>query len=141
MNLRNFWMTTLLLTLGVTSAQAKKEKYAPPATLTPEQNALIKKAIAAEKLTIKGIQQKSPLVQTYIQNMKGDTKLYAVPVSDQYMLQRVDFGKSFYGKSYSRAKPANHLMACSRARSPRWDFFRRAFCRAMSATCRTASWR
>jgi hypothetical protein len=62
---------------------------------------LIKKAIAAEKLTIKGIQQKSPLVQTYIQNMKGDAKLYAVPVSDQYMLQRVDFGKSFYGKSYS----------------------------------------
>jgi hypothetical protein len=112
MNLRNFWMTTLLLTLGVTSAQAKKEKYAPAATLTPEQNALIKKAIAAEKLTIKGIQQKSPLVQTYIQNMKGDTKLYAVPVSDQYMLQRVDFGKSFYGKSYStgEASEASHGM-------------------------------
>ena len=101
MKLRNFWMTTLLLTLGVTSAQAKKEKYAVAPALTPEQNALIKKAIAAEKLTIKGIQQKSPLVQTYIQNMKGDTKLYAVPVSDQYMLQRVDFAKSFYGKSYS----------------------------------------
>jgi hypothetical protein len=101
MKLRNFWMTTLLLTLGVTSAQAKKEKYPAAPALTPEQNALIKKAIAAEKLTIKGIQQKSPLVQTYIQNMKGDTKLYAVPVSDQYMLQRVDFGKTFYGKSYS----------------------------------------
>jgi hypothetical protein len=89
------------LTLGVTSAQAKKEKFAAAPALTPEQNALIKKAIAAEKITIKGIQQKSPLVQTYIQNMKGDAKLYAVPVSDQYMLQRVDFGKSFYGKSYS----------------------------------------
>ena len=101
MKLRNFWMTTLLLTLGVTSAQAKKEKFAAAPALTPEQNALIKKAIAAEKITIKGIQQKSPLVQTYIQNMKGDAKLYAVPVSDQYMLQRVDFGKSFYGKSYS----------------------------------------
>ena len=112
MNLRNFWMTTLLLTLGVTSAQAKKEKYAPAPVLTPEQNALIKKAIAAEKLTIKGIQQKSPLVQTYIQNMKGDTKLYAVPVSDQYMLQRVDFGKSFYGKSYStgEASESSHGM-------------------------------
>jgi hypothetical protein len=113
MNLRNFWMTTLLLTLGVTSAQAKnKAKYAAAPTLTPEQNALIKKAIAAEKLTIKGIQQKSPLVQTYIQNMKGDTKLYAVPVSDQYMLQRVDFGKSFYGKSYStgEASETNHGM-------------------------------
>ncbi|MEA2543540.1 MAG: hypothetical protein QOH35_4906 [Acidobacteriaceae bacterium] len=101
MNLRNFWMTTLLLTLGVTGAQAKKEKFAAPIPLTPEQNALVQKAIAAEKLTIKSIQQKSPLVQTYIQNMRGDAKLYAVPVSDQYMLQRVDFGKSFYGKSYA----------------------------------------
>jgi hypothetical protein len=112
MNLRNFWMTTLLLTLGVTSAQAKKEKFAAAPVLTPEQNALVKKAIAAEKLTIKSIQQKSPLVQTYIQNMKGDTKLYAVPVSDQYMLQRVDFGKTFYGKSYStgEASEANHGM-------------------------------
>jgi hypothetical protein len=113
MNLRNFWMTTLLLTLGVTSAQAKhKEKYPAAPTLTPEQNALIKKAIAAEKLTIKSIQQKSPLVQTYIQNMKGDQKLYAVPVSDQYMLQRVDFGKTFYGKSYStgEASEASHGM-------------------------------
>jgi hypothetical protein len=104
MNLRNFWMTTLLLTLGVSSAQAKKEKFPSAPVLTPEQNALVKKAIAAEKLTIKAIQQKSPLVQTYIQNMKGDTKLYAVPVSDQYMLQRVDFGKSFYGKSYSNGE-------------------------------------
>ena len=104
MNLRKFWMTTLLLTLSVSSAQAKKEKFPSAPALTPEQNALIKKAIAAEKLTIKAIQQKSPLVQTYIQNMKGDAKLYAVPVSDQYMLQRVDFGKSFYGKSYSNGE-------------------------------------
>lgn len=108
MNLRKFWMTTLLLTLGVTSAQAKhKEKYAAAQPLTPEQNALIKKAIAAEKITIKSIQQKSPLVQTYIQNMRGDQKLYAVPISDQYMLQRVDFGKSFYGKAYSTGEASD----------------------------------
>jgi hypothetical protein len=99
MNLRNVWTTTLLMAMGVTAAQAK-EKYAPPVQLTPEQSALVHKAIAAEKITIKSIQQHSPLVQTYIQNMKGDTKLYAVPVSDQYMLQRVDFAKGFYGKSY-----------------------------------------
>ncbi len=110
MNLRNFWMTTLLLTLGVTGAQAKKDKFPPPAALTPEQNALVQKAIAAEKITIKSIQQHSPLVQTYIQNMKGDAKLYAVPVSDQYMLQRVDFAKSFYGKSYAAETGSSHGM-------------------------------
>jgi hypothetical protein len=108
MNLRNVWTTTLLMAMGVTAAQAK-EKLAPPIVLTPEQMALVHKAIAAEKLTIKSIQQHSPLVQTYIQNMKGDAKLYAIPVSDQYMLQRVDFAKGFYGKSYS-AEGAKHSM-------------------------------
>jgi hypothetical protein len=109
MNLRNVWTTTLLMALGVTAAQAK-EKYAPPVALTPEQSALVHKAIAAEKLTIKSIQQHSPLVQTYIQNMKGDAHLYAVPVSDQYMLQRVDFAKGFYGKSYSAEGGSKHGM-------------------------------
>ncbi len=107
MNLRNVWTTTLLMALGVTAAQAK-EKYAPPIALTPEQSALVQKAIAAEKITIKSIQQHSPLVQTYIQNMKGDAKLYAIPVSDQYMLQRVDFAKGFYGKSYSAEGGPKH---------------------------------
>ena len=109
MNLRNVWTTTLLMALGVTAAQAK-EKYAPPVALTPEQSSLVQKAIAAEKITIKSIQQHSPLVQTYIQNMKGDAKLYAVPVSDQYMLQRVDFAKGFYGKSYSSDGGQKHGM-------------------------------
>ena len=109
MNLRNVWTTTLLMALGVTAAQAK-EKYAPPLTLTPEQSALVQKAIAAEKITIKSIQQHSPLVQTYIQNMKGDAKLYAIPVSDQYMLQRVDFAKGFYGKSYSAESGQKHSL-------------------------------
>ena len=108
MNLRNVWTTTLLTALSVTAAQAK-DKYAPPIALTPEQSALVQKAIAAEKITIKSIQQHSPLVQTYIQNMKGDAKLYAIPVSDQYMLQRVDFAKGFYGKSYS-AEGKSHGM-------------------------------
>jgi hypothetical protein len=109
MNLRNVWTTTLLMALGVTAAQAK-EKYAPAVALTPEQSALVQKAIAAEKITIKSIQQHSPLVQTYIQNMKGDAKLYAVPVSDQYMLQRVDFAKGFYGKSYSAEGGSKHSL-------------------------------
>ena len=109
MNLRNVWTTTLLMALGVTAAQAKG-KYVPPIVLTPEQSSLVQKAIAAEKITIKSIQQHSPLVQTYIQNMKGDAKLYAVPVSDQYMLQRVDFAKGFYGKSYAAENGQKHGM-------------------------------
>ncbi len=109
MNLRTIWTTTLLMTLGMAVAHAKKPKYAPPVPLTPDQGALVQKAIAAEKVTIQSIQKHSPLVQTYIQNMKGDATLYAVPVSDQYMLQRVDFSKGFYGKAYA-AEGQSHGM-------------------------------
>jgi hypothetical protein len=100
MTLRRVWITSLLLSLTATAAQAKT-KYQPPTPLTPEQSALIQKAIAAEKVTIKQIQKHSPLVQTYIQNMKPDQLLYAVPESDQYLLGRVDFGKSITDTAYA----------------------------------------
>ncbi len=100
MTLRRVWITSLLLTLTASAAQAKT-KYQPPSPLSPEQSALVQKAIAAEKVTIKQIQKHSPLVQTYIQNMRPDQVLYAVPESDQYLLGRVDFGKSITDTSYS----------------------------------------
>jgi hypothetical protein len=100
MTLRRVWITSLLLTLTASAAQAKT-KYQPPTALSPEQSALVQKAIAAEKVTIKQIQKHSPLVQTYIQNMRADQVLYAVPESDQYLLGRVDFGKSISDTSYS----------------------------------------
>jgi hypothetical protein len=100
MTLRRVWITSLLLTLSASAAQAKT-KYQPPQPLSPEQSALVQKAIAAEKVTIKQIQKHSPLVQTYIQNMKPDQVLYAVPESDQYLLGRVDFGKSITDTAYS----------------------------------------
>ena len=100
MTLRRVWITSLLLTLAASAAQAKT-KYQPPTPLSPEQSALVQKAIAAEKVTIKQIQKHSPLVQTYIQNMKPDQVLYAVPESDQYLLGRVDFGKSITDTAYA----------------------------------------
>ena len=45
--------------------------------------------------------QRTPLVETYIQNTKPDLKLYQVPVDDQYTLSRVDFAKSFVDKTYN----------------------------------------
>src|ERR1700744_2645468 len=100
MTLRRVWITSLLLTLTASVAQAKT-KYQPPQPLSPEQSALVQKAIAAEKVTIKQIQKHSPLVQTYIQNMRPDQVLYAVPESDQYLLGRVDFGKSITDTAYA----------------------------------------
>jgi hypothetical protein len=99
-----------MLTLGVTLAYAKKEpKYEKPHQLTAEQAALVEKAIAREKIVIKNIQERTPLVETYIQETKPDPKLYEIPTNDTYMLSRVDFRKAFTDKPYAtRAAAKGH---------------------------------
>jgi hypothetical protein len=102
MTLRKISLTFLILILGVACADAKKQpKYEQIHPLTPEQAALVNKAIAREKVLIKNIQQRTPLVETYIQNVKPDLKLYQVPIQDEYMLSRIDFSKGFFDKSYT----------------------------------------
>ena len=116
MTFRKIFITLLLITLSVTSAFAlglvKKKapnKYSQAHQLTPEQAALVERAIGREKVLIKNIQQRTPLVETYIQNTKADIKLYQVPISDEYMLSRIDFGKIFYDKTYEpRSTKGNH---------------------------------
>ena len=110
MTFRKITLAFLFITLTVTCAYAKKEpKYSQVRQLTPEQAALVEKAIGREKVLIKDIQQRTPLVETYIQDTRPDIKLYEVPVSDEYMLSRVDFGKGFFDKSYNpRSKQTKH---------------------------------
>ncbi|MFT4113597.1 hypothetical protein [Silvibacterium sp.] len=105
MYLRKFSTMGLALLLGVSAAQAKKApKYPPPVPLTPEQSALIEKAVADEKDTVKQIEKSTPLVQTYIQNLRPDPALYSVPLSDEYSIARVDFGKTFSANPYDSRK-------------------------------------
>jgi hypothetical protein len=101
MNSRKILITFLLMVLSTTIAYAKKQpKYEPVQPLTPEQQALVQKAIGQEKTLINNIRQRTPLVETYIQDNRPDDKLAQVPVADTYMLSRVDFGKVFYNKAY-----------------------------------------
>jgi len=94
------WVAALLLSLGASTAHAKKQKAIPLIPLTPEQTALIDKSAAQEKLVDKELEKRIPLVQTYIQEVKADAKLSSVPSSDTYILSRVDFGKSFQASDY-----------------------------------------
>jgi hypothetical protein len=104
MTFRKISLAFLIITLGAACVHAKKlPKYEQTHPLTPEQAALVDKAIAQEKVLIKNIRQRTPLVETYIQNTKPDFKLYEVPVEDQYTLSRVDFAKAFVDKSYDPA--------------------------------------
>jgi hypothetical protein len=101
MMFRKIPLTFLILTMGVTCAYAKKQpKYEQARQLTADQAALVQRAIAQEKVLIRNIRLRTPLVETYIQDTRPDVKLYSVPVDDQYMLSRVDFGKTFFDKTY-----------------------------------------
>ena len=40
----------------------------------------MQKSIGQEKILIKAIQQRTPLVETYIQDTRPDVKLYQVPI-------------------------------------------------------------
>ncbi|MGA3160676.1 MAG: hypothetical protein ABSC77_05620 [Terracidiphilus sp.] len=115
MTFRKIFIALLLITLSVTCEFAlglgKKapNKYSQVHQLTPEQAALVERAIGREKVLIKNIQQRTPLVETYIQNTKADIKLYQVPISDEYMLSRIDFGKVFFDKAYEpRSTKSKH---------------------------------
>ena len=109
MMLRNISLTFLMISLVVPGSYAKKQpKYEQAHPLTPEQAALVQKAIGREKVLIKNIQQRTPLVETYIQNTRPDVKLYQVPVEDEYMLSRIDFGKGFFDKAYEPRTAAKH---------------------------------
>jgi hypothetical protein len=102
MTLRRISLAILIVSLTATCAYAKKkqQKYEQAHQLTPEQAELVEKAIGREKVLIKNIQQRTPLVETYIQNTRPDIHLYQVPVDDEYMLSRIDFGKGFFDKSF-----------------------------------------
>ena len=92
--------TTMPAMAGIPLLGKKKKEDLPARKLTPAQIALLDKAIAREAEVIKVVQERAPLVETYIQNMKPDQALLQVPASDQHFLGRVDFKKVLNGESY-----------------------------------------
>lgn len=99
--IRKFCVLGLVLSLGIAPVWARKHKYyeqLPP--LTPQQKTLLRQAMTREQATLKAIEKDTPVVQTYIQNLRPDPVLYQVPVSDDYSVARVDFGKGFSANPY-----------------------------------------
>lgn len=90
----------IAMTCTANKAGASDAPHAPPAT--PEQSALLQKAAMQERLLVRNIQFYPPLVQIYIQHMRQDTELGNVPVSDEYLLGRVDFSGTFNDNLYAQ---------------------------------------
>ena len=95
-------------TAGVAHASpfASKKDETAGRKLTPGQSALIDKAIAREKVVIKVVRERTPLVETYIQNMKPDPIVRQVPESDEHHLTRIDFGKVIGDTEYKEGPKA-----------------------------------
>jgi hypothetical protein len=97
---RNVCFRGLLVLFSTLTVEAKKPHIMSLAPPTPEQAALIDRASVQEKKMAGELRKRIPIVQTYIQNLKPDGELGTVPVSDQYILSRVDFDKSFQADGY-----------------------------------------
>ena len=100
MVVRKLGLLALGASLAAAPAFAKKEKPLQLVPLTPDQKELVLKSMAQEKETVKQIAKHTPVVQTYIQNLRPDPVQFQVPVSDQYFIGRVDFGKTFSNDQY-----------------------------------------
>jgi hypothetical protein len=95
--------TTLPAGAGIMHPGKKKKDDDLSSTRKPNaaQNALIDKAIVREKVIIKTVKERAPLVETYIQTMKPDPLLGQVPESDEHFLSRVDFKSVIGDNSYA----------------------------------------
>ncbi|WP_260737591.1 hypothetical protein [Tunturiibacter lichenicola] len=95
--------TTLPAGAGIMHPGKKKKDDDLSSTRKPNaaQNALIDKAIVREKVIVKTVKERAPLVETYIQTMKPDPLLGQVPESDEHFLSRVDFKSIIGDNSYA----------------------------------------
>ena len=76
---------------GADDDQSKKIALLPDQPRTMEQ--VIDRVTNNENHLYGKMKEYSPLVETYIQNLKGDKELGAVPAGDKYFLGKADFSK------------------------------------------------
>src|SRR5260370_7638694 len=90
--MRKVVTTIFILILSGLAATAATE--APNAADRPRtMDDVIDRVITNENRATQQIKQYSPLVETYIQNLKPDKDLGYAPAGDKYFLGRADFSK------------------------------------------------
>jgi len=103
-------------TVSAPSSQPAAPQTAPPAPATPTTAAtpapspatapvttmdqVVDRAIEREHGLMDMLKTRTPLVETYLQNLKPDPQLGAVPSQDHYFLGRLDLGESIERRDY-----------------------------------------
>ena len=105
-------------------AQSPAESAAPatmiqlpasaPAASPASFDQVVDRIVEREHFFIAEMRHMHPLVETYIQNLRSDHDLGAVPISDQYFLGRLDMSEgtddsSFIGPGTFRKRMVDHL--------------------------------
>jgi hypothetical protein len=89
------------------AAQATPEPQAatqaappPPAAAPQTMDQVVNLFIEREHALIKELSKRTPVVETYLQNLTSDPQLGPVPSGDHYFLGRMDMGESVDRKDY-----------------------------------------
>jgi peptidase M48-like protein len=93
----------------VTQSQTTAAPAVQPAPVTMDQ--VVDRFIEREHGLIKMLESRTPIVETYLQNLTLDPQLGPVPKSDRYFLGRMDLSQSIDRKDYLKeASMEKHLM-------------------------------
>jgi hypothetical protein len=78
------------------AAPSANAAAAPPTTM----DEVVDRTIVREHALMDMLKTRNPLVETYLQNLKPDPQLGAVPSQDHYFLGRLDLGQSIDRRDY-----------------------------------------
>ncbi|HTR65954.1 MAG TPA: M48 family metalloprotease [Terriglobales bacterium] len=95
------WIATasLLIALSAMAQQKKGQSSAAPAPTAQSGTAttvdqVVDRAIGREHALVELLRNRTPLVETYLQDLKPDPQLGPVPVSDHYFFGRLDLNSN-----------------------------------------------
>jgi hypothetical protein len=99
--MRSLKILPAILVLGAMPVPATAQQ---PATLSE----VVDKVVRQEQVEVQLLRQYSPLVETYIQNLRPDKQLGAVPDGDKYFLGRAELGKGVELEPLDRVAGVKH---------------------------------
>jgi len=83
-----------------TQTSQAEQPSAPAAAAPTTMDQVVSLFIEREHALIKMLSTRTPVVETYLQNLAADPQLGAVPSADHYFLGRMDMGESVERKDY-----------------------------------------
>jgi Peptidase family M48 len=97
------------------ATQASQSAPATPAPPAPEaapttMDQVVTLFIAHEHALVKALSNRTPVVETYLQNLTSDAQLGPVPSEDHYFLGRMDMGETVDRKDYLKEEDKGGMM-------------------------------